>query len=490
MATAVKTSKDGEPLVTEENEFDLLYPPGVTNEGLAHIKRLSLCSVELASIGVDFCTGIDNDGIMELTGVKKLRKLSISGTQCGDEGIRCICEHFPELHELNLSHCRQISDKGMSYFEKAVFKDTLVKLNLRECDSLDDKAWVHLKKIPNLEDISFHGCENFKKLGMRSILDGDLRHLRSLNVGSIGGRMKYIQDDTLNVDHLKRNRYLVSLNLGGTKISDDALNTISKSVLKQLYNLDLSWTRISDEGLQRFEDVYLQGNVLVLKELSTKGCRLVTDLGMSRVLVATGKTLTSLNLALVTGISNTFLASVRDTGLPLLESLNVSFTKVSDRGILMISERGLPMLQHLIVAGCLRLTAECLAEFGRTKSLRKLRTLNFFGCKYINDHAVIALKNASLPYLVSINLGFTGVSESAKAILNLKKEYQLKSLDYKSCNLSGHGKKMSLLAQLKAVVAQEEKEEEERHEMAMHDLAKHSEPNEELPHVEAGVDAA
>merc|ERR1711998_25797 len=107
----------------------------------------------------------------------------------------------------------------------------------------------------------------------------------------------------------------------------------------------------------------LQGNVLVLKELSTKGCRLVTDLGISRVLVATGKTLTSLNLALVTGISNTFLASVRDTGLPLLESLNVSFTKVSDRGILMISERGLPMLQHLIVAGCLRLTAECLAEF-------------------------------------------------------------------------------------------------------------------------------
>ena len=470
---AVEEDENGDPVLYDkeggtEKVKRLKYPLGVTNKGLAHVKQMrEKASEKLSVLKFEHCATIDDEGVDNLLNFQFLTVLSIGGTGIGNKSIENICKSFKKLISLNIEYC-DITDEGLAHFVKAVFKETLRFLNFRECDAITDDGLVHLHELTALESLSFHGCDKFKKFGMVHVTKGHLKNLRRLNVGSSGKKMEEIDDDGLV--ELHRSKYLVDLNLSGTKISNRAMHILrgSKGItetgsLRNMLSLNLSWTRISDEGLLHLEDACNKDDAhLNLKHISLKGCRLVTDIGLDHVLAATANTIEELNIAFVPHVTNTSMKKIRDRELPKLRYLNLSFTKVSDRGVLMVSERGLPQLEDLVMAGCSKLTAECAADFGRTKSLRRLRSLNFFGCKYINDETVATLKNAQLPYLVSINMGFTGISESTRTILESRKSYQLKSLDIRKCNLKGHGKKFNFIHALKKVMAEEEKEEQER----------------------------
>jgi Leucine-rich repeat (LRR) protein len=483
---AVEEDKNGDPVLYDNEKEDrcfldqktgkikrLTYPLGVTNKGLEHVNKMrEKASKNISVLKFEHCATIDDKGFENLRSFQFLTVLSIGGTNIGNASIKNICESFSRLQSLDIEYC-DITDEGLAHFaaDTVALKETLRFLNFRECDKITDDGLKHLRNLIKLERLSFHGCDKFKKVGMVHVTGGGhLKHLRKLDVGSSGKKMEELGDEGLV--ELHKSEHLVDLNLSGTKITNRAIHILrgSKEItktgigaLRNLLSLNLSWTRISDEGLLHLEDACSKDDAhLKLKHISLKGCRLVTDIGLDHVLAATANTIEELNVAFVPHVTNTSMKKIRDRELPKLRYLNLSFTKVSDRGVLMVSERGLPNLEDLVMAGCSKLTAECAADFGRTKSLRRVKSLNFFGCKYINDETVMALKNAQLPYLVSMNMGFTGITESTRTILASRKSFQLKSLDINKCNLEGHGKKFNFIHALKKVMAEEEREEKER----------------------------
>ena len=101
------------------------------------------------------------------------------------------------------------------------------------------------------------------------------------------------------------------------------------------------------------------------------------------------------------GVNDTQLISIAN-GLPQLQSLDISWSDITDEGIRAVAN-GLPQLQSLYAIECYDITDEGLRALVR--GCPQLQSLNFHNCDIITDEGITALANG-LPQLQSLNISW------------------------------------------------------------------------------------
>ncbi|KAI9186744.1 hypothetical protein LWI28_020435 [Acer negundo] len=166
------------------------------------------------------------------------------------------------------------------------------------------------------------------------------------------------------------------LDLGGCKsIADSCLSSISR--LHKLTALNLSGADITDSGLY----VLGQGS-LPITNLCLRGCKRVTDKGVTRLLCGggtTGKRLTTLDLGYMPGISDETILAVAAADIGIIDLCIRSCFYVTDSSVEALARKrsvqGMnKQLRRLDLCNCISLSAE---------SLRWLKKPSFQGLHWL-----------------------------------------------------------------------------------------------------------
>ncbi|HWB00768.1 MAG TPA: hypothetical protein VG713_19885, partial [Pirellulales bacterium] len=157
-------------------------------------------------------TGMQGHAFAKFEGWTRLTKCSFRGSSIDDEGLRLICERFPNLESLGLAHAKLVTDAGA----------------------------VHLPKLTKLKNL---------ELGSRNATPACLANLRSM-------RLEYLQlgdglDAAEGIAQCKQLPTLRRLTLTHCeKLDDDAVRLATE--LKQLEQLEIGGLPISDERAASF----------------------------------------------------------------------------------------------------------------------------------------------------------------------------------------------------------------------------------------------
>lgn len=87
----------------------------VTDRGLAHLSGLIL-----ASLGLEYCTGITDEGMKSVGQIKGLKYLYLDGISITDEGLKHLYPLARSLEELHISSIRGITPDGVRAIRKAL----------------------------------------------------------------------------------------------------------------------------------------------------------------------------------------------------------------------------------------------------------------------------------------------------------------------------------------------------------------------------------
>ena len=140
-------------------------------------------------------------------------------------------------------------------------------------------------------------------------------------------------------------------------------------------------------------------------------------------------------------VDNAQLISIA-SGLPQLQSLNISYSGyITDEGIRALA-RGLPQLQSLDIASCSSITDEGIRALA--SGLLRLQSLNIYNCSSITDEGIRALASG-LPQLQSLdishcrNITDAGIRALARGLP------QLQSLNIAYCdNITDEGGEIAM----------------------------------------------
>lgn len=232
-----------------------LYDDGITDEDLFYLTVFS----ELRELTLGG-RNITNVGLAYVAGLTTLESLSLNYTKITDKGLSCLkslsnlrsleltgfdftaaslapLEAFPKLERLALENYgifihEEAAQAGLAHLRKLP--------NLREVSisgAVTDKGLVHLAALPRLEKLELHGDK---------ITDEGMKHLaRCTGLRTLDIRSEQVTDAGLV--HLKELRHLRELRLYTAKITGAGL--VHLKGLTHLKILDLTDSAITDEGL-------------------------------------------------------------------------------------------------------------------------------------------------------------------------------------------------------------------------------------------------
>ena len=408
-----------------------------------------------------------------LSGMKKLRRLTMIGTLITDEGLKYI-QDLTSLEELDLYGVR-ITDAGVNYLRKLT---NLRRLNLLGAQITDASADV-LAGMPQLTELNLYrsrltnaGLSKLQKLPNLRLLDvrysgvseAGVTALRAANprcrvafvnkmaaqnlpaadaapkgstpkaiaawVESIGGRVR-LRDGQIHsislarvpfndkqLGHLRNLATLEALDLEGTDVSDLGLETIAG--LPALRDLNLNFTSVSDRNLKslsrltRLTRLSLAGTLVegtALGELAGLAHLDDLDLNSSRLTDAGMPHLSRLAHLRRLALSNT---DVSDAGLePLAAAANLE--QLDLRGV-DVGDEGLRRIARLGSLRDLNLNHGRFTDKGlaHLKALPKLERLRLVRTR-LTDAGVIHL--AQIKSLRSLKLDYTKVTDKGIELL-------------------------------------------------------------------------
>jgi serine/threonine protein kinase/Leucine-rich repeat (LRR) protein len=227
---------------------------------------------------------VTDAGLHELTGLKNLDELFLSGTPITDAGLA----HLQGLTGLKhlLLDGTQVTGAGLTNLRGLKDLQNLVLNWSRVADS----GLVHLESLTELRALNLRGTQ---------VTDAGLTHLRTLTKLEMLSLSRLPVSDTglAQLQHLKRLQWL---DLGSTRVTDAGLTNLR--TLKDLQHLALNSTAVTDAGLVHLEPLtkldsldlgemqvtdagleHLRG-LTNLGELSLKGSRQVGDFAIPRLL--------------------------------------------------------------------------------------------------------------------------------------------------------------------------------------------------------------
>ncbi|RID56592.1 hypothetical protein BRARA_F00027 [Brassica rapa] len=274
----------------------------------------------------------------------------------------------------SLGYCQQLTSLSLvrtCYNRKISFKrinDMGIFLLSEACKGLES---VRLGGFPRVSDAGFasllHSCRNLKRFEIRGAF-----LLSDLAFHDVTGSSCSLQEVRLStcplitseaVKKLGLCTNLELLDLGSCKsISDSCLNIVS--ALRKLTSLNLAGADVTDSGM-----VALGKSDVPIMQLSFRGCKRVSDRGISHLLSNEGtisRTLSTLDLGHMPGISDRAIHTITRYCKALTELSLRSCFHVTDSSIELLATRerqtegGSKQLRKLNVHNCVSLTTEAL----------------------------------------------------------------------------------------------------------------------------------
>ncbi len=256
-----------------------------------------------------------------------------------DDTIKHIAELFPNLTEIDLSHCHQVSD-GFLYLKNM---PQLQSFSLAYCDVTDEEI-SFLKDMPKLQSLNLAYCKLITNIAFLENMH-DLKNLNLSNCNKITN-LDFLKDknqlQNLNISNikitnltfLKGKDQLQKLNLSNCNLIDNG-DFVFLEDMNKLQDLNLSDTPISNTGLVFLKDKQLQSLDLSYTKITNAGLGSLKKMSQ----------LKSLNLS-SNSINNAGLVHLK--GMSELQSFNIAFTRVSDASLAPYV-KNMPRLQKLEV---------------------------------------------------------------------------------------------------------------------------------------------
>ena len=203
-------------------------------------KDLGGVSEDISSLGV---SNLEGKSLRHIQRFINLQQLFLSGDSI-DNFVLSYLKNMPNLKELCLFGCTQITDDGLQLLPKL---EKLEKLDLRYCSAITDNGIIYLTKQPNLKEIYLDSCFNLTDGGLK-----ELSLIPKLEVISLMDCSDQISD--IGVSYLCNLCGLRGLELPGfAKISNEGIKFIAGKTnrLQELYLRQLA--DVTDIGISFLE---------------------------------------------------------------------------------------------------------------------------------------------------------------------------------------------------------------------------------------------
>ncbi|HEV8070252.1 MAG TPA: protein kinase [Planctomycetaceae bacterium] len=352
---------------------------------------------------------VTDAGLDELTGLKNLDELFLSGTPITDAGLA----HLQGLTGLKhlLLDGTQVTGAGLTNLRGLKDLQNLVLNWSRVADS----GLVHLESLTELRALNLRGTQ---------VTDAGLTHLRTLTKLEILSLSRLPVSDTglAQLQHLKRLQWL---DLGSTRVTDAGLTNLR--TLKDLQHLALNSTAVTDAGLVHLKPL-TKLDSLDLGEMQ------VTDAGLEHLRGLTNLGELSLKGSRAVGD----FAIPRLLRFPRLQTIDLSETHVSAQGLALLKASA-PSGAHitwtepndtaaravLAVGGRVDVRVQGAAEDHPVKAASELpsasfqiKGVNLAGVRLPLKEVFKALKKPSVDALDSVDLSDTAIGDADLASLN------------------------------------------------------------------------
>lgn len=236
--------------------LEVLELGGCCNLTNASLSAIAIKLKKLKRLNLRSCWQITDQGICQLAGLNKEKLV-------GDEPLA--------LEYLGLQDCQRLTDESMKYIADGLL--TIQSINLSFCVSVTDGGLKSLASMPNLKELNLRSCDNISNIGMEYLTKGACT-VTSLDVSFCDK----IGDEALN--HLSQGLFhMRSLSLNHCQITDDGLMRIAKT-LHDLDTLNIGQcNKITDKGLESLAE-YLHN----LQSIDLYGCTQLTPNGLKAIM--------------------------------------------------------------------------------------------------------------------------------------------------------------------------------------------------------------
>lgn len=384
-----------------------------------HMENLKALSAVLASLDLESCYNITDEGLLQLAPLTNLHKLDLSYLLF--EGISHkgfqVFQHLTNLSYLNLTYCKGATDKGLKQVNALPHLDTLI---LKDCLHLTEKGLRHLNKNSSLTYLDLSNSSQISDKALKEV--NFVRQLQFLN---LYGCSKITDRGLENIRSLSR---LKMLNLGKCyKITDAGLEKGIK-FLTSLADLDLSWcTNITDRAFAALASLHSLSNLSLQScpSITYKGLRALKDL----------ESLTSMDLR---------WCKLKDKDLKGLKLYkNLKTLHVEDFSGRLKYLKSIDSLSTLLLKNSpfkIDNSASSLSdqEIEDLAPLTGLRQLNLFGNQLITDKAIDSI--LSLISLTTLDLAYTQITD--KGVKKLTALTGLKRVNLSHCPITVEGLKV------------------------------------------------
>lgn len=344
--------------------------------------RRSVWRGTTASVQLDSNARVENTlHSIHTRGIRKLRVRSHRNN------LDAITRVFRTLQSLDIGGCYYTTDENLTKaFQAPQQMSELKELSVAFCEPITDSSLATaLEKCPNLESLNLQGCTNLRladPLVKRSLRK--CTRLKALNLQGckqVGARTLadlFATEEGEGETNQGEGEWPISLRELSLKDCDSVCDTCLQHLcpyLTSLETLDLSFCiSVSDRSLMAVAD-----NLHLLQHLYLRAVDHICCDGIRHVASKCTK-LKSLDLGFCEKIFDDCLEVISESPLTnSLEVLDVSCAKITDEGILALSQ-SLQRLKHLKIGQCDSLTDASLLHI--SGFLSKLVTIDVYGCGF------------------------------------------------------------------------------------------------------------
>ena len=497
---------------TELESIDL---EGCCNIDDVAVRELSLCCPQLVSVNFAGCLNITNETLKELSrACTNIENLSLK--KCVQISDPVFEELGNKLRNLDLSECNQITDNAVLSISRKSERLTSLKLSGKQ---ITDKS-VHQVAIssPNLRELELNGCENISDYTIQCLARG-CPELNSLCLSSCKNITLAAFQPNYNVNSnpstpVYSSPFSPSFMAGNSptpsfnnlqyldltlcvNVTDEALDNIADRC-PNLLELNLSSCEgITDKGLtclvkkcRNIQSLYLYRCIRItddaivqvanhcrsLKKLSlrncnitdysilqlTKHCHEITDLDLSSCDKLTDESISqiSVGLPLLESLSLEEISLLTDNSISTLlacsriHTLKLAYCKnITQKSITQLVE-GCQLMQTLDLSYCNQISLDYLfATLSKWKNLKNLslkgihqftvqpnylehknlEVLNLSWCKSINDDIIIQISK-SFPRLNTLDIAWCSLITSNAILQLIRNQPQVATLNLRGCS--------------------------------------------------------
>ena len=415
------------------NTFITQFPAATHRSSIAHLNLSSCIKLDQTSF----------DDLARMHG-KSLRTLDLSSTYVTGEQIE---NDFLVLQHLNLSHCLKLTDLGLMRLLKNVSGEFLKTLNLSLTKITGESMATSHRQFPNLRVLDLSACRNVSDRGLSHFLQMFGLRLQMLNLSrtSISGEHMETISDQKEVENLVLSACL--------NLTDLGLRMILDKFGKGPKVIDLSGTQITGESFSG-----LQQPLMHLEQMSLSECKRLTDTGLAEILNKiekpeltlklsytniSGESFAKLDKANIKSLSLYKCYSLSETGFyeiirscgKCLKYLNLSKAKLTGSKVNQLSTK--LSTEALNLFECNEFTDDALQTL-LSNSCLELKNLNL-GRTSISDKSFSGLTNKlanveRVSFFECQGLGDKGLSEFLKVCSN-----KIQILDLTGSNITGEG---------------------------------------------------